>query len=231
MAQQIDDLHRPRRRRGDEFRPALRHRPQRRRAADINRKVAPFGDVFGDRLVERDAALLDEHHEGDGGDRLRHRIDAEDRVFLHRHVAFDVGEALHCRVNDLAVTVDDRVGAGETPVVHIVAREMVLELLQARARHSRAFRRSRTCGNEIQAGQLALPAFRLLPPVMSRGAAPAQAPPASSRASLPRPVSQSETKPPHLTAFPPLRTRQGGVQTSARLHAKRTSSGERGLRD
>ena len=42
---------------------------------------------LGDRLVERDLALLDQHHERDRGDRLAHRIDAEDGVVLDRRVA------------------------------------------------------------------------------------------------------------------------------------------------
>ena len=44
-------------------------------------------------IVERDQPLLDQHHERDRRDRLRHRIDAEDRILAHRLLALDVRHA------------------------------------------------------------------------------------------------------------------------------------------
>ena len=41
------------------------------------------GQQFGDRLIEPEAALVDQHHRGHAGDRLGHRIDAIETVGIH----------------------------------------------------------------------------------------------------------------------------------------------------
>ena len=55
-----------------------------------------------DRLVERDAAFLEQHHEGDARDRLGHRIDAENSVVFDGDFTFNIGKALHRAVDDFA---------------------------------------------------------------------------------------------------------------------------------
>ena len=71
------------------------HRPLRRNDV-VGRRVGRLdgnadahfvetGEEFADRVGELDAAVLDEHHRRNRGERLGHRVDAEDAVFAHRH--------------------------------------------------------------------------------------------------------------------------------------------------
>ena len=112
MPQQVDDQHRPRRRPGQEG---------RRGAGLEDAEVLPFRNVFVDGLVERDAAFLDQHHEGDRGDRLGHRIDAEDGVVLDRRLALEVGKALHRAMDHLAAAVDQKLRPRKAAGIDIAA--------------------------------------------------------------------------------------------------------------
>ena len=80
---------------------------QRRNAGDEDAEVLPRRNVGLDRIVQRDLALFDQHHERDAGERLGHRIDAEDRVDGQRRVALDVSLADSAEVSDLAVPRDE----------------------------------------------------------------------------------------------------------------------------
>ena len=48
------------------------------------------GEVLRHRIVQFDPALLVQRHDGHTGDDLGHRVDAEDRVLLHRQLPGDV---------------------------------------------------------------------------------------------------------------------------------------------
>jgi hypothetical protein len=50
-------------------------------------------DVPGDRLVQRELALIDQHHRHERGDRLGHRIDSKQRVRRHRRLGRDIAHA------------------------------------------------------------------------------------------------------------------------------------------
>ena len=70
--------------------------------AGVHLQVREPGDVARHRVVEAPLALFVEHHQGDAGDRLRHRVDAEDGIALHRRAALDVPDAGHVDVDQLA---------------------------------------------------------------------------------------------------------------------------------
>ncbi len=142
MAQQVDDLHRPGNGLGDELRHGAGLGAERRDAADIDAEVLPLRDVLVHRLVDRDAPLLHQHHERDRGDRLGHRVDAEDGVVLDRRLALDIGKTLDGRMNELAAPVDDRLRAGEAARIDVVALQVILEPAEAGRRHADGFRRS-----------------------------------------------------------------------------------------
>src|SRR5205814_7636966 len=86
MPQQVDDQHWARWRFGQKW---------RRSAGLKHAEVLPFRDVLMDGLVERDAAFLDQHHEGDRSERLGHRIDSENGVVAHRRLALNIREPLY----------------------------------------------------------------------------------------------------------------------------------------
>ena len=132
MPQQIHDQHRPRRRPGQKC---------RRGAGLENAEVLPFRDVFVDRLVERDAAFLDQHHEGDAGDRLGHRIDAKNGVVLHRGLALDVGKALHRAVDDLAAAIDQELGSRKAAGIDVAVLQMILDAVEGGLGHAGGFGR------------------------------------------------------------------------------------------
>ena len=70
--------------------------------------------VLGDRIVELPLALLVELHHRDAGDRLRHRVDAEQRIERHRLVGRLLADTPEVR--DLAVTDQDVGHAGGVAV-------------------------------------------------------------------------------------------------------------------
>ncbi len=93
VAQQVDHL----------------HRALRRLAGDLH--VLEFRQVVGDRRIEIELALLDQHHRGHAGDRLGHRRDPEDRIGLQRDLAGAVMSADRLQVRELAVARDGDHGA------------------------------------------------------------------------------------------------------------------------
>ena len=103
-------------------------------------EVLELGDILRDRIGEAKGPLLIKHHEGDTGDRLRHRVDAKDRVLGHRRTRSDVLVAERFEVGDLAVARDHRRDAGELTVVDELLHAGV-EPFEALARHADRFRR------------------------------------------------------------------------------------------
>jgi hypothetical protein len=54
--------------------------------------VLERGQEARDRIVELEPPLLVEHHDRHRGERLRHGVDAEDRIGPHRLAAGEIGE-------------------------------------------------------------------------------------------------------------------------------------------
>jgi hypothetical protein len=89
-----------------------------------------------DGLVERNAAFLHQHHEGDAGDRLGHRIDAENGVVLYRLLALDVGETLHRMMNHLAAAIDQELGSRKAAGIDVAVLQMILDAVEGGFRHA-----------------------------------------------------------------------------------------------
>jgi len=87
--------------------------PRRMVAADEDALIAPRRDELSHRIVELEASLLPQHHQPHAHDRLRHRIDAEDRILGDRPRSLDLEVALRLEVRDLSPARDEREGAGE----------------------------------------------------------------------------------------------------------------------
>ena len=106
----------------------LRHRHRPRGVDEPGLAVGPVAvvhlqlgeswDVARHRVVEAPLALFVEHHQRDAGDRLGHRIDAEDGVALHGRAALDVLDAGDVDVDELAAARHQRHHAGELATVH-----------------------------------------------------------------------------------------------------------------
>ena len=75
--------------------------------------------------ASRSAAFLHEHQHGGAGDRLGHRVDAEDRVELHRFAGLDVRHAALPEMHDLAPAGDERDDARQLLLVHIALHRCV----------------------------------------------------------------------------------------------------------
>ena len=71
-------------------------------------------------VLEADLAFLDEHQDGDAGDGLGLRRDAEDRVGGHASAGFLVGPADGLLVDRLAVLQDQCDDAGDLAVVDVL---------------------------------------------------------------------------------------------------------------
>src|SRR2546426_12634515 len=82
-------------------------------AADEDALIAPRRDELSHRIVELKASLLPQHHQPHAHDRLRHRVDAEDRILRYRPLSLDLEVALRLEVRDLSPARDEREGAGE----------------------------------------------------------------------------------------------------------------------
>ena len=94
------------------------------RAAIPDHRVLVFRNVAADRMVEADLALLEQHHDGERRDRLRHRIDAEDRLGTDGLLAAHLGRAGIAFMGDLAAARDQQAHAGHLAGVDIVGLEV-----------------------------------------------------------------------------------------------------------
>ena len=98
-------------------------------------EIRELGNELRHRVVEREATLVVVGHQRDTDDRLRHRVDAEDRVLRDRDPVLDVLLAVGVEEDDLALARDHRDDAGEFAVVdHAVHR--LGELLEAGRVHA-----------------------------------------------------------------------------------------------
>ena len=79
-----------------------------------------FGDVFLDGVVDREEALLGEHHDGGGGEGLGHGGDPEDVVWSHGGFGGEVGVADGVEVDDAIGFGDDGDGAGDFFLIDVL---------------------------------------------------------------------------------------------------------------
>src|SRR6516162_2514204 len=115
---------------------AHEHRLGRRRGQGRTRRayaVDPWAletrQVRGDRSAEREQALLPEHHRRDRDERLRHRIDAPDRVALDRQPGYRIALTHRVDIADPA-TAGDRDLAADPEAALDIALQVVLEPLK-----------------------------------------------------------------------------------------------------
>ena len=94
-----------------------------------------------DRLIQRDAPFLHQHHEGHGGERLCHRVDAKNRVVFHRRLALDVGEALYGAVDHLAAAINQHLGSWKAAGVDVTVLEMRFDAFETGFGHPSGFGR------------------------------------------------------------------------------------------
>jgi hypothetical protein len=136
VAQQVDDAHR---RVGRLRQPAGRRAGQATAAADIHAQVAPRRNEPVHRIVERHLAFLHQHHEGDAGDRLGHRIDAHDRVVPHRAPGLEVGVAEQRLVHDPAVARDQQLRTRQLAGADVALGKEAVDARKALAAHADGF--------------------------------------------------------------------------------------------
>ena len=108
-------------------------------AADEHPDSLPGRDVPVHGVVQLAQPLLQQHHEGDGGDGLAHGIDAKHRVPVHGAAALQLEVALRLEKSDLTVTSDQGQGAGQSAVVD-VALKMAADAVEAVRREADLFR-------------------------------------------------------------------------------------------
>ena len=97
---------------------------------------------------------IDQHHRRDAGDRLRHRIQAEDGVVGHRQPGRDIAHAEEFVINRLAMLLDQQNGARNLAVGDLAAEKSPIRCsfcdskcaprkIEAAFRESRRYRRYR----------------------------------------------------------------------------------------
>ena len=77
-----------------------------------HRQLAHLGQVLVDRVLEAELPLLDELHQRERGDRLRHRRDAEHRVDGHRPLAGYVRDTERAAIKNVLAIGDERHDTG-----------------------------------------------------------------------------------------------------------------------
>ena len=92
-------------------------------------------DVFRQRIVKPELAVIDQHHRGNRGDSFRHRIKPEDAVRGHRPSAFDIAQAEALEIDGLTVLLDQNDRAGNLAGGNLVA-DVIADPLQFFARET-----------------------------------------------------------------------------------------------
>src|SRR5688500_8108872 len=88
-------------------------------AADEDTLVLERRDELRHGIVELEAAMLPQHHQADAHDRLRHRVDAEDRVRRDRPPLLDLEMPPRLEVRDLSPARDEHERAGKLAGVDV----------------------------------------------------------------------------------------------------------------
>ena len=88
-----------------------RHKGHIAAAAHKNAQLRKFGDIFGDRIRERNQAPFHQLHERDRGNRFGHRRDAEDGIF---------GDARAPLQRDIIATADQHRRERQLAIVEII---------------------------------------------------------------------------------------------------------------
>ena len=109
--------------------------------ADEDAEVLPFGNVFVNRFVERDAAFLEQHHEGHRGDRLGHGIDTKMVSSLTGTLRSMSAKPCTVVVDDLAAAIDQKLGSRKTAGIDIAPLQMILETVKGGLGHAGGFGR------------------------------------------------------------------------------------------
>ena len=81
--------------------------------------IVEGGDEFGHRRIEVEQPAFRQHHQGDAGDRLGHRIDARDGVPSERQACVHVTHSGLVVIGFLPVFGDQHRAAGKAAPVHI----------------------------------------------------------------------------------------------------------------
>ena len=111
---------------------------------DADFHVGKRRNVFCDGIVKPELAVLDQHHGDDRRDRLRHRVEAEDRIRRHRQFCRDVAHAKAFEIDRLAVSLDQENRAG-----NLSARDVVPDVI-ADARKSFGRKAARDVGRRFR---------------------------------------------------------------------------------
>ena len=126
----------------DGNRPGQRHQFERLAAVlglllDADLHVGEGRNVFRERIVELDLAVLDQLHRHHGGDRLGQRGQAEDGLVRYRRLRHHILHAEGFVIDRLAALLDQDVRAGDLAGCDLIAEELAdlgeLVLVEMRA--------------------------------------------------------------------------------------------------
>ena len=99
-------------------------------------RIRPLRQEFAYGVIELKSPLLVQHHQRHGRYRLRHRVDAVDRVLLRWLPALGVHQPERREVCDLAAPGHQRQRAGNLPGVDVALREKSIDPPEAVCRQS-----------------------------------------------------------------------------------------------
>ena len=94
-------------------------------AAGEHAHVLEAGQIARDRIVQLETPLLVQHHDRRRGERLGHRVEAEDGVRRHPLLAFDVGQAARVEMHQLAAAQDHGGHPGKPAVIDQALRPAI----------------------------------------------------------------------------------------------------------
>ncbi len=83
----------------------------------MNLEIRELWDVLRYGVVQPPLAFFEQHHHGDASNRLRHRVNPEDRIAGHRSTRLDILHADHINERQLSVSSQHRDDSGELAVI------------------------------------------------------------------------------------------------------------------
>ena len=96
----------------------------------VDAEIAEGRDEAGDVVVEIDQPFFHQHQQGHAGDRLGHRVDAEDGVLADRRAALDIEPAPHAAMRQLATAPDMDGGIGNVACLDVLFLQHPVEPAQ-----------------------------------------------------------------------------------------------------